>query len=319
MNFNQQLRFDAASRWYESRDIDLEGHAVCVSGSTARGWCELDSDVDLIAIRQSGGTSSQKEDLEVLFEGSQLNLVTYSWDWLESYFTVQSDLAQLRLASSFSVALPICDCKSMLTMLRQVNRQLVLSPSLSSYYLDIARACTQASGKQVGFRQRLMVSKALQVAILLKLAHSPFRVIKQKWTWRCLETLAPSFASEVAVLLQLERVGVGTNWEQLSQCLKSMSEENLIASASYRRLRKAISWGQQQEMHEAFSRNAACYLKERVLMNILDGCFELKAPPSCVNEVIDFVEVKLGSVQTPEWLNDSRLLGTVVESQSESN
>jgi hypothetical protein len=264
----REVRLAAASDYIGSLGLSCE--AAAVIGSTARGWFEDGSDIDILCfgvpgdLPTSGGAGGWTINLIPLDLRETAGFLR-AWD---------ASLAQLRLASNLEFCVPLVGA-GRLEELRRANLRMRLAPPTAAFYGNLGCEALEAMRTAETMSDVLVqTNAALQSLLLLVLAASPLRIIKPKWTMRCIASVDESLCRAIADLLGPDQLGPWIDDDLVRRAGKNlMADGDHVGSVLFRQWAAALEWDWGQRLAPPFL--ALCL----VARGASRGCIRLDAAP----------------------------------------
>ncbi|MBY5394886.1 hypothetical protein HFN01_08590 [Rhizobium leguminosarum] len=180
-------RVDRARRIVEGWQLDAPREHALVIGSTARGWFEQSSDIDVAVI----SPFKIRGDLEYR-AASEISVTYLDRSTVDRILGIDTlDLVQLRILSNLACGIPVVGGEVIRNQAFERNQSAVLRQDIVSFYLEVAAryAKNLIEGDLV---QRLKaLNQSVQCCVLLACAATSFRVLKLKWAMYALQQEAP--------------------------------------------------------------------------------------------------------------------------------
>ncbi|MER8766420.1 hypothetical protein [Mesorhizobium sp. M0968] len=178
-------RLDRARRIAASWQLDASQECAIVIGSTARGWSEHSSDIDIAVI----SPFKMRGDLEYIADISVTYLDLSMVEFLLGLDTL--DLIQLRVLSNLASGIPIVGGHTICRQAFERNQSAVLSADITSFYLEIAASCAKKLVDGDTIQRLFALNQSIQSCVLLACAATTFRLLKLKWAMYVLQKEAP--------------------------------------------------------------------------------------------------------------------------------
>ncbi|MER9602774.1 nucleotidyltransferase domain-containing protein [Mesorhizobium sp. M0243] len=201
IDFARQLereqRIEVARLVVAQWDIHATDECAAVVGSSARGWFDDTSDVDVAIV----SPFPNRAELEDRYSRSQVSVTYVARSKIEALCSSRyTDLEGLRLLSNMSAGITVAGNDYIVAAAAQANTRAALKPEICDFYLRIAQSRSTCLLDIKGTERLSWLNEGLQAALLLLCALSPLRLLKLKWTMRTIESFAPEAARACELL-----------------------------------------------------------------------------------------------------------------------
>jgi predicted nucleotidyltransferase len=279
--------------------------AAGVVGSTARGYFDAHSDIDVLLVSEA-----ELPEFTTFQTPYELTISTVPRDWFLPYeLKTNFDFSELRVISDLSSAYPFVDKIGFFDSAKRVNKTATLREDIQhTMHEQVADSLCLLASSANAIERKLLTSQVVNISTTLILANSHIRLTKPRWAWRSLLELNPSYCDLVSTALKLplvysrvktsvlhailevsvlddEKEGVNKNY--LRALLKhSESSSSSLESAYIKDL--LINWFLKNEVNV----DNQVFLEE--LKSIVTDIYSSRNTPEELNTLLGYTSMPLG-------------------------